>query len=81
VGEAAQIAHLSALLMLGICPTLLTTTETTMSTKPLISVRLEQELADRLKDQAEKDRRTVSAYCRNLIADALQSREERPHAA
>jgi predicted DNA-binding protein len=49
--------------------------------KPLISIRLEQELADRLKDQAEKDRRTVSSYCRNLIADALQNREERPHAA
>jgi predicted DNA-binding protein len=57
------------------------TTETTMA-KPLISVRLEQELADRLKDRAEKDRRTVSSYCRNLIADALQkNREERPHAA
>jgi predicted DNA-binding protein len=39
--------------------------------KPLISVRLEQELADRLKDQAEKDRRTVSAYVRNLITDAI----------
>jgi predicted DNA-binding protein len=49
--------------------------------KPLISVRLEQELADRLKDQAEKDRRTVSSYVRNLIADTLQSREEHPHAA
>jgi predicted DNA-binding protein len=57
------------------------TTETTMAIKPLISVRLEQELADRLKDQAEKDRRTVSSYCRNLIADALQNREERSHAA
>lgn len=49
--------------------------------KPLISVRLEQELADRLKDQAEKDRRTVSSYVRNLIADTLQGREERSHAA
>jgi predicted DNA-binding protein len=39
--------------------------------KPLISVRLEQDLADRLKDQAEKDRRTVSSYVRNLIADTL----------
>jgi predicted DNA-binding protein len=52
-----------------------------MATKPLISVRLEQDLADRIKDQAEKDRRTVSSYCRNLIADALHNREERPHAA
>ena len=49
--------------------------------KPLISVRLEQELADRLKDQAEKDRRTVSSYVRNLIADTLQPREDHPHAA
>jgi predicted DNA-binding protein len=54
--------------------------ETTMA-KPLISVRLEQELADRLKDQAEKDRRTVSGFVRNLIEDTLQSREDRPHAA
>ena len=49
--------------------------------KPLISVRLEQELADRLKHQAEKDSRTVSSYVRKLIADTLQDRAERPHAA
>ena len=49
------------------------TTETTMA-KPLISVRLEQDLADRLKDQAEKDRRTVSSYCRILIEDAIAKR-------
>ena len=42
--------------------------------KPLISVRLEQDLADRLKDQAEKDRRTVSSYCRILIEDAIAKR-------
>jgi predicted DNA-binding protein len=69
-----------ALLRIGIWVMLSSTPETTMA-KPLISVRLEQELADRLKDQAEKDRRTVSSYVRNLIADTLQGREERPHAA
>jgi predicted DNA-binding protein len=60
---------------------MLSSTTETMMAKPLISVRLEQELADRLKDQAEKDRRTVSSYVRNLIADTLQGREERAHAA
>ena len=69
-----------ALLAVCFSAMLLSTTETKMA-KPLISVRIEQELADRLKDQAEKDRRTVSSYVRNLIADTLQPREERPHAA
>jgi predicted transcriptional regulator len=58
------------LLRIGIWVMLSSTTETVMA-KPLISVRLEQDLADRLKDQAEKDRRTVSSYVRNLIADTL----------
>lgn len=50
--------------------------------KPLISVRLERELADRLKNEAEKDRRTVSSYVRNLIADTLsKGQQEQQHAA
>ncbi|WP_445215682.1 hypothetical protein ACKWRH_24945 [Bradyrhizobium sp. Pa8] len=43
---------------------------------PLISVRVEKELADRLKDGAEKDRRTVSQFARNILADALSKQPE-----
>ena len=39
--------------------------------------------ADRLKDLAEKDRRTVSNFVRNLIADTLRAgnAKDHPHAA
>jgi predicted DNA-binding protein len=46
--------------------------------KPHISVRLEQDLADRLKDEADKERRTVSSYVRNLLADSLITKPAAP---
>jgi predicted DNA-binding protein len=51
--------------------------------KELISVRLDPQEADRLKDLAEKDRRTVSNFVRNLIADTLRAGDakDHPHAA
>jgi hypothetical protein len=37
----------------------------------LLSVRVEPELALRVKAEAGRDRRTVSSFVRNLIADTL----------
>jgi hypothetical protein len=45
-----------------------------MSKPELISTRVEPELAERIKSEAEKDRRTVSQFVRNTLADALDSR-------
>jgi hypothetical protein len=37
----------------------------------LLSVRVEPELAERVKVEASRDRRTVSSFVRNLLADTL----------
>jgi len=41
----------------------------------LISTRVEPKLAERIKTEAERDRRTVSQFIRNLIADAFAADE------
>jgi hypothetical protein len=42
-----------------------------MMASELLSVRVEPELAARVKVEASKDRRTVSSFVRNLRADTL----------
>lgn len=49
-----------------------------MATSELLSVRVEAELAERVKTEAVRDRRTVSAFIRNLIADTLSARTSGP---
>jgi hypothetical protein len=62
------------LLPIGIWLMLSSATETTMATKPLISIRLEQELAEMIKAMAHKDRRPVSQFLANLVEDAIAKR-------
>jgi predicted HicB family RNase H-like nuclease len=42
-----------------------------MAASELLSVRVEPELAERVKVEALRDRRTVSTFVRNLLADTL----------
>jgi predicted HicB family RNase H-like nuclease len=43
----------------------------------LVAVRVEEELDDAIKAAAEKERRPVSQYVRNLLADAVaKSKQE-----
>jgi hypothetical protein len=41
----------------------------------LLSVRVEPELAERVKLEASRDRRTVSTFVRNLVEDSLAKRK------
>ena len=40
--------------------------------KQTLQVRIDKQILDKLKEEARKDRRTVSEYTRNLIQDSLQ---------
>jgi hypothetical protein len=51
-----------------------------MSKPELISTRVEPELAERIKSEAEKDRRTISQFVRNTLADALAEPKSRTEA-
>ena len=42
-----------------------------MAASELLSIRVEPELAERVKVEALRDRRTVSTFVRNLLADTL----------
>jgi predicted DNA-binding protein len=41
-----------------------------MAASQLLSIRVEPELAERVKLAAERDRRPVSAFVRNLVEDS-----------
>jgi predicted DNA-binding protein len=42
-----------------------------MAASELLSIRVEPELAERVKVEASRDRRTVSDFVRLLLADSL----------
>ena len=50
-----------------------------MAASELLSVRVEAELAERVKAEAGRDRRTVSSFVRNLIADTLSAKPAPQH--
>jgi predicted HicB family RNase H-like nuclease len=45
-----------------------------MMASELLSVRVKPELAARVKVEASKDRRTVSSFVRNMLADRLTAK-------
>jgi len=50
-----------------------------MSKTELITTRVDHELAERIKTAAERDRRPVSQFVRNLLADATATAAATEH--
>lgn len=46
-----------------------------MAASELLSIRVEPELAERVKVEASRDRRTVSTFVRILVEDSLAKRK------
>jgi predicted DNA-binding protein len=48
-----------------------------MAASELLSIRVEPELAERVKVEASRDRRTVSTFVRLILADTLAGKRKR----
>jgi predicted transcriptional regulator len=49
-----------------------------MSKTRLITTRVDEELEERVKAAADRDRRPVSSFVRNVLADAVADQNTKP---